>query len=511
MIVLLLCLIATGAVAFAYYRTPSATKVATKDATDTEQTSQQGDTTPSDMPLASHPNTDDTEPASEVNTANPADTTPASTPPYQERTLANNSQHAQQPRAGHSLTRTSAADSHSRNSSATPTPQPPTTAPPVTPPAPQTPITPPNPAPQPQPPVDPPSPQPPVITPPNPTPQPPTTPATDEEKAKKLAESLKTTHNNNTAYFINHSDQHRVALWTKGITAPTLGKTGELIHKEEVAAGQRYVDDYLPFNTQTRTMGWYDADKSPHSTIADINLCFAAVAANQLHWWMAQNTHHITQYLTKTNYGANLSNSLVGGLKDVRTYRDSFKNQQDSAFFTMFKAYFGNNREGYQVDPLIDLFVNGYTPKPNGGANQAHWPPEFTKDTRGGFFHEVFGRKLLTDRLTTRQFDYFANQLKLALQNGKSVGVIYAKGGGYSHVITAWGAEFDPNGKLTALYVTDSDDQTQSYNGLRRISIKNIDGQAALSNNIDNPRHGSKIDSISTLSLGDAQWAAFLK
>ncbi|MDO4684364.1 MAG: IdeS/Mac family cysteine endopeptidase [Candidatus Saccharibacteria bacterium] len=437
--------------------------MATKDATDTEQTSQQGDTTPSDMPLASHPNTDDTEPASEVNTANPADTTPASTPPHQERTLANNSQHAQQPRAGHSLTRTSAADSHSRNSSATPTPQPLTT------------------------------------------------PATDEEKAKKLAESLKTTHNNNTAYFINHSDQHRVALWTKGITAPTLGKTGELIHKEEVAAGQRYVDDYLPFNTQTSTMGWYDADKSPHSTIADINLCFAAVAANQLHWWMAQNTHHITQYLTKTNYGANLSNSLVGGLKDVRTYRDSFKNQQDSAFFTMFKAYFGNNREGYQVDPLIDLFVNGYTPKPNGGANQAHWPPEFTKDTRGGFFHEVFGRKLLTDRLTTRQFDYFANQLKLALQNGKSVGVIYAKGGGYSHVITAWGAEFDPNGKLTALYVTDSDDQTQSYNGLRRISIKNIDGQAALSNNIDNPRHGSKIDSISTLSLGDAHWAAFLK
>lgn len=201
MIVLLLCLIATGAAVFAYYRTPSATKVATKDATDTEQTSQQGDTTPSDMPLASHPNTDDTEPASEVNTANPADTTPASTPPHQERTLANNSQHAQQPRAGHSLTRTSAADSHSRNSSATPTPQPLTT------------------------------------------------PATDEEKAKKLAESLKTTHNNNTAYFINHSDQHRVALWTKGITAPTLGKTGELIHKEEVAAGQRYVDDYLPFNT----------------------------------------------------------------------------------------------------------------------------------------------------------------------------------------------------------------------------------------------------------------------
>lgn len=287
---------------------------------------------------------------------------------------------------------------------------------------------------------------------------------------------------------------------------PRLGKNGELIHK--VNGGYAY--DYLPFNSQTRHMGWFDTDKSPNYTIADINLCFAAVSANQLHWWMAQNKQRIDQYLAKTNYAANLPADLPGGLQDLRTYQDSFQSQQDSAFFTMFKAYFGGNLDGYQVDPLNDLFINGYKPKPAGGVNEEDWPLEFDKDDRGGFFHGVFGRKLLTDRLTTQNFDYFAKQIKLALQHGKSAGVIYARTGGYGHVITAWGAEFDPDGKLTALYITDSDDVGQDYNGLRRMIVKNIDGRAALSNNLDNPRHGSKIDSITTLGLGDAQWDAFL-
>lgn len=434
-----------------------------------------------------------------------------------------------------------AANSHSSQTTtpgSTPTPSQPSTPAPSTPPAqpPATqPSTPPStpgqpqpqppvvtpPAPTPQPPVDPPAPQPPVVNPPAPTPQPPvnppapqppvvtppTTPETDEEKAKKLAESLKTAQNNNTAYFVNHDSQHRVALWTKGITAPRLGKGGDLVHK--IDGGYSY--DYLPFNDQARHMGWFDADKAPQYSIADINLCFAAVSANQLHWWMAQNKQHIDQYLAKINYGANLPGNLVGGLRDLRTYQNSFKNQQNSAFFTMFKAYFGYNRDGYQVDPLNDLFINGYKPKPSGGVNEENWPLEFEKDDRGGFFHDVFGRKLLTDRLTTQNFDYFAKQVKLALQQGKSVGVIYTKGGGYSHVITAWGAEFDQNGKLTALYITDSDDVEEEYNGLRRMGVKNIDGRAALSNNLNDPRHGSKVDSITTLSLGDAQWKEFLK
>lgn len=386
------------------------------------------------------------------------------------------------------------------------TPQPlvtPPVAPPTVPPTPQPPVNPPSPQPTPPQPT-PPTPQPPVVT-------PPTAPETDEEKAKKLAESLKTTQNDNTAYFLSNDDQHRVALWTRGISAPRLGKTGELTHTVDATSGQRYAYDYLPFNDQTRAMGWFDADKSPNYSIADANLCFAAVSANQLHWWMAQNQQHITQYLAKTNYGATLPGDQAGGLRDLRTYQNAFRTQQDSQFFTMFKAYFGYNRDGYQVDPLNDLFINGYKPKPGGGVNEEDWPPEFEKDERGGFFYDVFGRKLLTDRLTTHQFDYFARQVKTAFQQGKSVGVIYTKSGGYTHVITAWGAEFDPHGKLTALYITDSDDVGQAHNGLQRMGIKNIDGRAALSNNLDNPRHGLKIDSITTLSLGEAEWQDFLK
>lgn len=378
------------------------------------------------------------------------------------------------------------------------TPSQPTPQPPLTPLAPEPPVTPSTP--QTNPPIIPPELQPPV----------PLKPVTDEEKAKQLAESLKTKQNSNTAYFVSHDNQHRVALWTKGITAPRLGKNGELKRDMYTASGHRYADEYLPFDNQTRHMDWFDADKSPNYTPADINLCYAAVSANQLHWWMAQNKQRINQCLIKTNYAASLTGSLVGGLQDLRIYQDSFKSQQNSTFFTMFKTRFGSNQKGYQVDPLNDLFINGYKPRQSGGVNQEHWPTEFDKDPQGGFFHSVFGRKILTDRLTASQLDYFAKQMRLALQQGKSVGVIYAKGGGYRHVITAWGVEFDQNGKLTALYITDSDYVGQDYNGLRHMLIKNIDGRAALSNNLDNPRHGSKIDRITTLGLGNEQWDAFL-
>lgn len=301
-------------------------------------------------------------------------------------------------------------------------------------------------------------------------------------------------------------------LWTKGITAPNLNQGGDFRKLDTNTGLGRFVEYYAPFSNHFLNSGWYDVDKSiSGDPKVDQSLCFAAVASNQLHWWLKNNQSRVDQFLTKTNYLNNLPSGDRHGLKDLTTYPNSFKSQQNSAVFNMFKVYFGGRDNGYQVDPLIDMFINGYKPKPHGGVNQENWPTEFEKDDRGGFFYSVFGRKLLTQRMTTNPFHDFSNQLKRVLRAGKSIGIIHASKGGYAHVITAWGAEYDLDGKLVGVYVTDSDDRDQTVNGMKRYGVNNINGRAVLSNNLTKPNHGATVDSVVTFELGDEQWNNFLK
>ena len=56
----------------------------------------------------------------------------------------------------------------------------------------------------------------------------------------------------------------------------------------------RYIEYIAPYQSGN---GWYDINKT-ETQAQDANLCFAAVATNMLHWWIAQNTDNINDYLT---------------------------------------------------------------------------------------------------------------------------------------------------------------------------------------------------------------------
>ena len=80
--------------------------------------------------------------------------------------------------------------------------------------------------------------------------------------------------------------------------------------------------------------------------------------------------------------------------------------------------------------------------------------------------------------------------------------------------MTLWGAEYDLNGKLTAVYVSDSDDQNEEADesdlGMKRLEVRNVGGIAKLSTNQSNKASGSAIGYLHVLYLGSEQWQSYL-
>ena len=131
-------------------------------------------------------------------------------------------------------------------------------------------------------------------------------------------------------------------------------------------------------------------------------------------------------------------------------------------------------------------------------------------DSRAGFFYEVFGGEPLTDRTYRGDYKDFGDFLKEMLGAGNIVGVSHTVVNNYNHVVTLWGAEYDLDGNIVAIYVTDSDDREGVETGMKRYGVRNSNGKAKLSTNISNKNHGSNVGNLYTLSLGREKWKKYL-
>lgn len=109
-------------------------------------------------------------------------------------------------------------------------------------------------------------------------------------------------------------------IWAKGIDAPRLGNVTKGGDFRRSQAGQ-FVDYYTPF---VPGKGWYDVDKRSGND-TDVNLCFAATAANMLHWWYDQNQQKIDHFLTKRDQNQPLDPTDVNTFKDARYFKNSFQ------------------------------------------------------------------------------------------------------------------------------------------------------------------------------------------
>lgn len=308
--------------------------------------------------------------------------------------------------------------------------------------------------------------------------------------------------NENTSTYTTEAGEERTILWVKGVEPLSMGEGGAF--RKEVTGS--YVEYILPY---TENQAWYDVNKNTIGSLQDLNLCFAAVSSNMLHWWLEQNGQYIEKYLTM---GAESRKDEASELQNLERYVDSFTSQQSSKIFDMFKYYYGYRKDGYVSTILLDWFINGYTPSKTGAINREK--PDFVPDKRLGFFYPVFKEKLLTRKMFSGNYESFSDLVKDALESGQIMGVehhfsLY----GTTHIITLWGAEFDDVGKIQAIYVTDSDDNSREEEiGMKRYAItKDSSGYPRLNNNTAGNSYGARLEYVHTLDLGTAYWEAYFK
>ncbi|HEM4129369.1 TPA: IdeS/Mac family cysteine endopeptidase [Streptococcus suis] len=298
--------------------------------------------------------------------------------------------------------------------------------------------------------------------------------------------------------YTSEDGQYREIIWAQGITPPSMGQGGDF--KKEVTG--EFIEYTMPYESGK---GYYDANKSLDASLEDLNLCFAAVSSNMLHWWLEQNGPYVQRFIEEKYSSA--ENQQDYPLTDVRRYPNSFEDQQNSRIFNLFKTYYGHRLNGFVSDALVDLFINGYSPKNHGGVNLEN--PDLVPDKRGGFFHEVFHEKKLTDRMFSGDYRYFGNLVRTNLENQSLLGLSYRTFGSTTHIVTVWGAEYDDKGQIRAVYITDSDDQHGPI-GLKRMGItRDTSGNPRLNNNVVRNSFGSHLDYVHTINLGRKHWETY--
>ncbi|WP_074411861.1 host-specific IgM cysteine endopeptidase Ide-Ssuis [Streptococcus suis] len=302
---------------------------------------------------------------------------------------------------------------------------------------------------------------------------------------------------NQTSYQTESGEQRQI-IWAHGITPPAMEQSGGFV-KEKYG-------DYLNYTAPFEAgKGYYDTNKSLNASFIDLNLCFAAVSSNMVHWWLEQNSSYVERYLKEKKGTVNVEENYA--ITDLRRYINSFQNQQNSRVFDMFKTYYGYRTNGFVSDALVDLFINGYKPKAQGGVNLED--SQLVPDSRGGFFYDVFKEKKLTNRIFSGSYERFGEDVRTVLESKGLLGLTYRTLGYATHIVTVWGAEYDNQGKIKAVYITDSDDQQEQI-GLKRMGItRDASGNPRLNNHMKNNSAGALLDYVHTIRLGQDLWEEY--
>ena len=314
-------------------------------------------------------------------------------------------------------------------------------------------------------------------------------------KRKKLLEKIENGENNNVVEYETEKGEKRTVLFVKGVKAPKLGENGDFRKSED----HGYIDYKAPFE---EGQGYFDVNKAPFGTNKEIdrNLCFAAAASNTLHWYLRENKKEIQDYIKDNGDVIRTVGAHTYSLKEMLNQNVE---QQGSLIYQYFKEMYGNNETGYYTVPLMDLFLNGYTPKEDRKTNIED--KDLQPDARGGFLYGIIGTKPQTGMQSVSSLKKLGESLQHYLSNGFALCLSY-KTFSYNHVVTLWGAEYDSNGRLCAVYVTDSDDQDETGDevdvAMKRYRVKEEGQKSYLSNAISESSKGALVNSIQYLRFG---------
>ena len=314
-------------------------------------------------------------------------------------------------------------------------------------------------------------------------------------KRKKLLEKIENGQNNNVVEYETEEGEKRTVLFVTGVKAPKLGENGDFRRTEE----HGYIDYKAPFE---EGRGYFDVNKAPFGKNKEVdqNLCFAAAASNTLHWYLQENREVIEKYIEDNG---DVKKTVGGTTYSLKEMLNQVVEQQESLIYQYFKEIYGTNKTGFYTVPLMDLFLNGYTPKDDRRSNIED--KNLQPDGRGGFLHGILGGKLQTGLRSVKGVKDMGESLQYYLSNGFALCLSY-KTFSYNHVVTLWGAEYDANGRLCAVYVTDSDDQDETGDevdvAMKRYRVKEEGQRSYLSNAISESSKGALVNSIQYLRFG---------
>ena len=230
---------------------------------------------------------------------------------------------------------------------------------------------------------------------------------------------------------------------------------------------------------------------------SDSNMCWAMTASNMLHWWGEQNKELINRY--KNKYGSTYDFSYTKGLQDDQEYEKS----KIAALFRSNCVNSGNEiRNGLEGF----LFSSGHIP--------------FKKIENPKYFDKVFSKdNNIVNVETPHSKKEFERILKEAFNSKKAIGLDTRDGRGNLHAITLWGAAFDGDENIIAIYIADNNNPNNEMITYGIRYQKNIYEENEEENNYPYLiNYAVKksiinidkwIDRITTLDKGESQWQAW--
>lgn len=327
------------------------------------------------------------------------------------------------------------------------------------------------------------------------------------------------------SYLASDGTWHDI-YWARGVNPPSM--TGaDSFHSFTIAKDSGYTFYQAPFASGK---GYYDLNK-----IETNGYCYLGAASNLIYWWIDQNGDYIQRYLQDFESGSGrftqhpslhpIPGSSQWQSLTVRPQADQNQSMYISqklldaplVQYVFTNNYLQPNRKdlGFRADMVLDFFLNGYDPLPPKDVNTDNNPGNYDPNPDGGYFYPVFGRDKLTTFQSGGGYDHYKDRLRQYFQQGMGV-AFSVKSMSNTHAITIWGAEYDSEGNLVRLYVTDTDDfdsniLAQSNNYAQALNsydvVKTSDGNLHMDNRDDKSRPGGFIlNACYTVDLNRAGW-----
>lgn len=240
--------------------------------------------------------------------------------------------------------------------------------------------------------------------------------------------------------------------------------------------------------TWDRKYGWYDCNKKfpIDGTGYDSSLCWAAASANIIYWWLDQNKENVARY----------------GYNGPHVYNSGL----DCEIFELYKRNFKN--EGNFVQTGLNWYFRGTF----GGTNKPG----------AGFFKDLFEFppfRAAGPTMITEDFKHaFTHKEAIAF-------CVDVYSGRASHALNIWGADFDENGEVCAIYMVDNNDREideqpefcnpnigvcQVRAGLVRKGIK-IKPDGPYMESGYKGQYTLRINQFIFMSTSDAEWAEYFR